>query len=86
MTGGVGLLALGLSRRWPILAGRVALSRSKAVRVQRRAKAAVRQGVLAGMMTVLLLALSFAGWLDLTIAGVVIVLIGLVESFVQSRE
>jgi hypothetical protein len=86
VTGMVGLLALALSRRWPILAGRGGLSRSPAVRVRSRSQAAVRQGLLAGTVAAAMLVLALTGWLDLAIALVIIVLAGLVESFVQSRR
>ena len=86
VTGMVGLLALALSRRWPILAGRGGLSRSQAVRVRSRTQAAIRQGLLAGIVIAAMLVLALTGWLDLAIALVIIVLAGLVESFVQSRR
>ncbi len=86
VTGMVGLLALALSRRWPILAGRGGLSRSPAVRVRSRTQAAIRQGLLAGTVAAAMLVLALTGWLDLAIALVIIVLAGLVESFVQSRR
>ncbi|MBP7962708.1 MAG: hypothetical protein KBG20_03055 [Caldilineaceae bacterium] len=85
ITGLVGLLALGLSRRWPVLAGRGGLSRYKAVRTRSRTQAAIRQGLLAGVVAAALLVLALTGWLDLSIALVIVVLAGLVESFVQSR-
>ncbi len=85
--GATGILALALSRRWPALAGRLALTaRSSVEQGQRRARAGIRQGVLAGSATVIMLILSLNGWLDLVFAFVVVILVGLVESFVQSRE
>lgn len=87
VTGATGILSLALSRRWPALAGRMALAaRSSVEQGQRRARAGVRQGLLAGLAVVAMIALFLSGWLDLAIALVLVMLIGLIESFVQSRE
>lgn len=87
VAGATGILSIALSRRWPALAGRLALTaRSSVEQGQRRARAGIRQGILAGVAVAAMLALFLSGWLDLAIALVLIIFVGLVESFIQSRE
>lgn len=82
LVGGVGaLIALSLHRRWPALAGVKARQR----RQSPRAEAALRQGVIAGVVAVVLIALSILRVLDVTVLIVTLLLAGLVETYAQSR-
>lgn len=75
------LIALALHRRWPALAGVKARQR----RQLPRAEAALRQGVIAGIVAVVLIALSILRVLDVTVLIVTLLLAGLVETYAQSR-
>ena len=71
------LLALGLHARWPALAG-VRRGRPDPV-------AAVRQGVIAGIVCLTFLVLALLDSLDIAFVLVTLLLAGLVEAFVQVR-
>jgi hypothetical protein len=82
LVGGVGaLIALYLHQRWPALAGVKARQRRQAP----RAEAALRQGILVGLVAVVLIALSILRVLDITVLLVTLLLAGLVETYAQSR-
>lgn len=77
------LIAMALHRRWPALAG-------QRQRVQWEgppaADAALRQGILFGLVVATLIALSILRVLDITFALVTILLAGLIEAFAQTRR
>lgn len=76
------LLALSLHQRWPALAGR----KSRQHRRTPSAEPALRQGVLAGLTMVTLLALAILRVLDVAVFIVTLLVAGLIEAFVQSRQ
>lgn len=83
LTAAIGsLLALALHRRWPALAGQ---------RQKRRwganppVEAALRQGILLGLMVATLTGLAILRVLDITFALVTILLASLIEAFAQTR-
>lgn len=76
------LLALSLHRRWPALAGRTARQRRQAP----TAEPALRQGILAGVATITLLAFAILRMLDVAVLIVTLLVAGLIEAFVQSRQ
>jgi hypothetical protein len=81
---GVGTLAaLLLHRRWPALAGSVSTrSRRKGAPLG----AAIRQGILFGLTTVVIIALSMLRVLDAAVLIVTLVVAGLIEAYAQSRQ
>lgn len=76
------LAAQALHKRWPALAGR-------RQRLRRDApppiEAALRQGILFGLVVATLAALSILRILDITFALVTLLLAGLVEAYAQTR-
>lgn len=77
------LAALALHRRWPSLAGqRQKLRPGKTP----PADAALRQGILLGLVAATLTALSILRVLDITFALVAVLLATLVEAFAQTRR
>jgi hypothetical protein len=77
------LLALALHQRWPALAGQ----RQKGRWGQGpRPDAALRQGILLGLVVATLTALSILRVLDITFALVTVLLAGLIEAFAQMRR
>ncbi|HHW88347.1 MAG TPA: hypothetical protein GX400_19345 [Chloroflexi bacterium] len=76
------LLALSLHQRWPALAGR----KSRQHRRTPSAAPALRQGVLAGLTLVTLLVLAILRVLDVAVFIVTLLVAGLIEAFVQSRQ
>jgi hypothetical protein len=81
--GGIGALAaMALHRRWPALAGRRQRLRPYA---PPPLDAALRQGILFGLVVATLLALSILRVLDITFALVTILLAGLIEAYAQTR-
>lgn len=76
------LLALSLHRRWPALAGR----KSRQQRQAFSADPALHQGVLVGLTTATLLALAILRVLDVAVFIVTLLVAGLIEAFVQSRQ
>lgn len=77
------LLALMLHRRWPALAGQ----RQKPRREETPpADAALRQGILLGLIVATLTALSILRILDITFALVTVLLASLIEAFAQMRR
>ncbi len=84
LAGGVStLLALAAHKRWPALAGRAAQKRAGKPPA---ADAALRQGILAGLVVAILLALSILRVLDVTFFLVALLLAGLVEAYAQTRR
>lgn len=81
-SGASALLALSLHRRWPALAGRQSHRRRQAP----TAEPALRQGILAGLAAVTLLALAILRVLDVAVLIVTLLVAGLIEAFVQSRQ
>ncbi|MFN2202202.1 MAG: hypothetical protein ACK2UO_13405 [Caldilineaceae bacterium] len=80
LAGGIGmLLALTLHKRWPGLAGA-----SGATRVPEPA-VALRQGFLISLGTGFILTLAYRGMLDAPFFVVTILLLVLLEAFIQSR-
>ena len=81
---GVGTLAaLLLHRRWPALAG------GANVRARRKdvpTEAALRQGILFGLVVAVIIALSMLRVLDLAVLIVTLVVAGLIEAYAQSRQ
>jgi hypothetical protein len=79
---GGALAALAAHQRWPALAGR-------RQRLRRDApppiEAALRQGILFGLVVATLAALSILRILDITFALVTILLAGLIEAYAQTR-
>jgi hypothetical protein len=79
---GGALAALAIHQRWPALAGR-------RQRLRRDApppiEAALRQGILFGLVVATLAALSILRILDITFALVTILLAGLIEAYAQTR-
>lgn len=80
--GAGGWIALTLHRRWPALAGPKKRSRRQAP----SAEPALRQGMLAGLVVVVLVALAILRVLDVAVLIVTLLLAGLVEAYVQSRK
>lgn len=81
------LLALGLHRRWPALAGtRYSDRRKTRWDGPPPAEAALRQGILLGLVVATLTALSILRILDITFALVTLLLAGLIEGFAQMRR
>lgn len=81
--GGGSLLALALHRRWPLLAGQRQKGRWETAPP---ADAALRQGILFGLIAATLTALSILRILDITFALVTVLLAGLIEAFAQMRR
>ena len=80
---GLGMLvALLLHRRWPLLAGQTTSRGGKAP----PAGAAARQGLLLGLVAVILAALAAQRAFDITIVLVILLLAGLIEAFAQARR
>ena len=77
------LLALALHRRWPALAGRSPVRR---VGQRPHADAAMRQGLLFGLMVAILAAMALLRVLDITFLIVTVLLVGLVEAYAQTRS
>lgn len=83
LAGGAGsLIALTLHRRWPALAGGKRRPRNQSP----PAEAALRQGILAGIVTMTLVGLSILRVLDVAVLIVTLLLAGLVEAYVQNRK
>lgn len=83
LAAGAGALsALAAHQRWPLLAGRRQRLRPDAPPV---VEAALRQGILFGLVVATLLALSILRMLDITFALVTILLAGLIEAYAQTR-
>ncbi len=80
--GAGGWIALALHRRWPALAG----TKSRARRQAPSAEPALRQGMLAGLVVVMLVALAILRVLDVAVVIVTLLLAGLGEAYVQSRK
>lgn len=81
------LLALGLHGRWPALAGgRDAGRRRTRWDGPPPADAALRQGILFGLVVAILTALSILRILDITFALVTLLVAGLIEGFAQMRR
>ncbi len=81
--GGAGALAASaLHRRWPALAGVKTRQRRKPL----TADAALRQGVIFGLVVATLVALAIAQVLDVAVLIVTLLVAGLVEAYVQSRQ
>lgn len=76
------LAALSLHRRWPMLAGRKARQRRQLL----TAGPALRQGVLSGLTAVTLIALAMIQVLDVAVLIVTLLVAGLIEAYVQSRQ
>lgn len=76
------LAALGLHRRWPALAGRKTRQRRQPF----HAGPALRQGILVGLTAVMLLALAIMQVLDVAVLIVTLLVAGLIEAYVQSRQ
>ena len=84
LTAAVGLLlALALHRRWPALAGQRQKLRWGATPP---VEAALRQGILLGLVVATLTALAIVHMLDITFALVTILLASLIEAFAQTRS
>jgi len=83
MAGGGTLAALLLHRRWPALAGRV---NPRARRKDSPTEAALRQGVVFGLVVAVIIALSMARVLDVAVLIVTLVVAGLIEAYAQSRQ
>jgi hypothetical protein len=77
------LLALALHRRWPALAGQRQKLRWDA---SPPIDAALRQGILLGLVVATLTALSILRILDITFALVTVLLASLIEAFAQMRQ
>jgi len=73
------LVALMLHRRWPALAG-------AATRATLRSSAALRQGLLLAVGLVVLALLAMLGFFDIAFVLITLILIGLVEAFIQNRD
>jgi hypothetical protein len=81
---GVGtLVALLLHRRWPALAGSVS---PRARRKESLTEAALRQGILVGLVAAVITALSMLRVLDVAVLIVTLVVAGLIEAYAQSRQ
>ncbi len=76
-TGFGSLIAAILHRQWPALAG--------AQRGAPDLTAALRQGVLFAVAVLALAGLALAQQLDVAFIAVILIMVGLVEAFVQSR-
>lgn len=76
------LLALALHKRWPALAGQRQKQRWVAAPP---VEAALRQGILLGLVVATLTGLAILRVLDVTFALVTILLAGLIEAFAQTR-
>jgi hypothetical protein len=79
-TGLVSLLADRLHRRWPALAGHLGVDPRF-----RTAGAALRQGALLALALCLVAAFAFLRILDIIFVLVILLLVGLVEAYFQSR-
>jgi hypothetical protein len=83
LAAGLGALgALIIHQRWPALAGRRQRLRPGS---PPPVEAALRQGILFGLVVAVLLALSILRVLDITFAIVTILLAGLIEAYAQTR-
>jgi hypothetical protein len=83
LVGGASVLAASaLHRRWPALAGVSPRQRRKPL----TAEPALRQGILAGLVAVTLLALAIMRVLDVAVLIVTLLVAGLVEAYAQSRQ
>jgi hypothetical protein len=81
------LLALALHRRWPALAGsRPGKRQGARWDAAPPADAAVRQGILFGLVVAALTALSILRVLDITFVLVTMLVAGLIEAFAQMRR
>ena len=81
---GVGtLVALLLHQRWPALAGNINM---RARRKQTPFGPAIRQGILFGLATAVIIALSMLRVLDAAVLIVTLVVAGLIEAYAQSRQ
>ena len=76
------LAALALHRRWPALAGRKPRHRRQPL----SAGPALRQGILIGLTAVTLVALAMIQVLDVAVLIVTLLVAGLIEAYVQSRQ
>lgn len=76
------LVAMAAHRRWPALAGRRQRLRPNS---PPPVEAALRQGILFGLVVATLLALSILRVLDITFVLVTILLAGLIEGYAQTR-
>lgn len=83
MAAGGSLLALALHRRWPVLAG---VRRTLRAGDTPPTDAALRQGILFGLVVATLTGLSILRLLDITFALVTILLASLIEAFAQTRR
>jgi len=80
VSSGVGaMIALALHRRWPALSG---------VRAHRapQPEAAVRQGAWVGITITIWALLALLRMVDITFVLVTVLLVGLLETFIQSRQ
>ena len=77
------LLALALHRRWPALAGQRQKLRWGATPP---VEAALRQGILLGVVVATLTGLAILRVLDITFALVTVLLASLIEAFAQTRQ
>lgn len=76
------LAALALHRRWPALAGHKPRQRRQPL----AAGPALRQGILIGLTAVTLVALAMIQVLDVAVLIVTLLVAGLIEAYVQSRQ
>ncbi len=76
------LAALALHRRWPALAGHKPRQRRQPL----SAAPALRQGILIGLTAVTLIALAVMQVLDVAVLIVTLLVAGLIEAYVQSRQ
>lgn len=80
LSSGIGaIIALALHRRWPALSG---------VRARRtpQPETAIRQGVWVGIIITIWALLALLRMVDITFILVTVLLVGLLETFIQSRQ